>query len=214
MANQGVPGFKSPIRQIAITLTFIKGPQVNGWVKGILEGLKQLHPLADNIKYTYIDFLVHFKAQFTDSTKQETTQASLNRLTFHFSNINQYISDFKMLAQKARYTRGSRELMNMSLKGLYTTSDVVERVIDKSPTDYYDLKEKTIAVVKNRQLLNAMKRSTTTSAFQRPFQCFNRPRPPPQFNSSNAPCTMNNIPVPMDLSRGQFLPNRGRQDQW
>ncbi len=71
MANQGVPGFESPIQCIAIALTFIKGPQVNGWVEGILEGLKQLHPIADNIKYTYINFLAQFKAQFTDSTRQE-----------------------------------------------------------------------------------------------------------------------------------------------
>ncbi len=39
--------------------------------------------------------------------------------------------------------------MNVFLKGLQTASDVIERVINKSPTDYYDLKEKTIAVVKN-----------------------------------------------------------------
>ena len=57
MANQGVPRFESLIRRVAITLMFIKGPQVNGWVKGILEGLKQLHPINDNIKYTYLNFL-------------------------------------------------------------------------------------------------------------------------------------------------------------
>ncbi len=87
MANQGVLGFELPIRQIAITLTFIKGPQVNGWVEGILEGLEQLHPIANNIEYTYIDFLACFEVQFMDSTKQETTQASLNHLTFRFCYI-------------------------------------------------------------------------------------------------------------------------------
>ena len=38
--------------------------------------------------------------------------------------------------------------MNAFLKGLKTAPDIVERVIDKSPMDYYDLKEKTILVVK------------------------------------------------------------------
>ncbi len=107
MANQGVPGFKSPIRRITITLTFIKGPQVDGWVEGILEGLKQLHPIDNNVKYTYLNFLMRFKLQFVDSTKQEVTQASLNCLSFHFPSINQYISNFEMLAQKARYTISS-----------------------------------------------------------------------------------------------------------
>jgi len=47
-------------------------------------------------------------------------QASLDQLTFRFPNIDQYISNFKMLAQKAQYTIGSRELMNDFLKGLKT----------------------------------------------------------------------------------------------
>jgi len=153
MANQGVPGFKSPIQCIAITLTFIKGPQVDGWVEGILEGLKQLHPINNNIKYTYLNFLSQFKSQFTDSMKQEVAQVSLDHLTFHFPNINQYISNFEMLVRKARYTIGSWELMNMFLKGLHTFPHIVERIINKSPTNYYDLKEKTITVVKNQQLL-------------------------------------------------------------
>ena len=85
-----------------------------------------------------------------DSTKQEVTQASLDQLTFLFPNINQYISDFKMLAWKARYTIGSQELMNMFLKGLNQFPHIVERVIDKTPTDYYNLKQKTIVVVKNQ----------------------------------------------------------------
>ena len=36
MANQEVPGFKSPIRHIAIALTFIKGPKVDRWVEAML----------------------------------------------------------------------------------------------------------------------------------------------------------------------------------
>lgn len=165
MANQGVPSFKSPIRQIAIALMFIKGPQVDEWVEGILEGLEQLHPVADNIEYTYIDFLAWFEAQFTNSTKQEVAQVSLDHLMFHFPNINQYISNFKMLPQKARYTIGSWELMNVFLKGLSTAQDVVKRVIDKSPIDYYNLKDKTILVVKNRQLLCAMKGNNNAPPF-------------------------------------------------
>ncbi len=147
MANQGVPGFESPIRQIAIALTFIKGPQVDRWVEGILKGLKQLYLIDNNVEYTYLNFLARFEAQFADSTKQEVAQASLNQLTFHFPSIDQYISNFEMLAQKVRYTIGSRELMNMFLKGLNNVPNIIERVINKTPTDYYDLKQKTITMV-------------------------------------------------------------------
>jgi len=165
-----VPGFKSPIRRITIVLTFIKGPQVDGWVEGILEGLEQLHPVDNNIKYTYLNFLAQFKSQFADSTKQEVAQASLDRLVFHFPNIDQYISDFEMLSRKVKYTIGSRELMNMFLKGLHNYPHIVERVINKSLTDYYDLKEKTITVVKNQQLLHAIKNNSNPAPFRQNFQ--------------------------------------------
>ena len=170
MANQGVPGFESPIQRIAIALTFIKGPQVDGWVEGILEVLEQLHPINDNIEYTYLNFLTRFKSQFADSTKQEVAQASLDRLVFHFPNIDQYISDFEMLSRKVKYTIGSRELMNMFLKGLHNYPHIVERVINKSLTDYYDLKEKTIMVVKNQQLLHAIKNNSNPAPFRQNFQ--------------------------------------------
>ena len=126
MANQGVPGFESPIRCIAIALTFIKGPKVNGWVEAMLQAIEQLHPIQDNIEYTYTDFLHRFQTQFTDSTKQETAQAALDKHHFKFPFIDQYISDFETLVRKAGYTVGSRETMNYFLKGLKTAPDVME----------------------------------------------------------------------------------------
>ena len=115
LTNLRVPGFESPIRRIAITLTFIKGPQVDGWVEGILEGLDQLDPIRDNVEYTYNNFLRRFETNFMDSTRQETAQASLDCLKFHFPDIDQYISTFKTLARKAQYTIGSRETANLFL---------------------------------------------------------------------------------------------------
>jgi len=58
-----------------------------------------------------------------------------------------------MLAQKVSYTKGSHELMNIFLKGLNSAPDVVNWVVDKNSTNYYDLKDKAILVVKNWQLL-------------------------------------------------------------
>jgi len=50
------------------------------------------------VEYTYLNFLTRFEVQFADSTKQEVAQASLDYLSFHFPSIDQYISDFEMLA--------------------------------------------------------------------------------------------------------------------
>ncbi len=100
--------------------------------------------------------------------------------------------------------------MNMFLKGLHNFPHIVERIINKSPTDYYDLKEKTIMVVKNQQLLCAIKNSSNLTPFQQNFQQQPYILRPNQYNSSNAPHSLNNVPVLMDLSRGCAPPNRGR----
>ncbi len=96
----------------------------------------------------------------------------------------------------------------MFLKGFHNFPHIVKRIINKSPTDYYDLKEKAISVVKNQQLLHMIKNSSNPTPFHQHFQ-----RPPPlrtnQYNLLNAPRSFNNIPVPMDLSRGWAPPNRG-----
>jgi hypothetical protein len=100
--------------------------------------------------------------------------------------------------------------MNYFIKGLQTALDVAEKVVEKFPVDYQDLKDKTIIVVKARQLIRAM-RNTGAPPFQRPAQPLN-PRPnQPRYNSSNAPRSWNNVPVPMDVSRGCFPPNRNNQ---
>jgi len=75
-----------------------------------------------------------------------------------------------MLARKARYTIGSQELINMFLKGLHNFPHIIKRIINKSPADYYNLKEKTILVVKNQQLLYAIKNNLNPTPFQQNFQ--------------------------------------------
>jgi hypothetical protein len=54
-----------------------------------------------------------------------------------------------MLARKVGYSIGSRESINFFLKGLNSVPDIMEQVVDKNPTNYYDLKAKAVLVVKN-----------------------------------------------------------------
>jgi hypothetical protein len=96
------------------------------WVEAMLQGIEQLDPIVDNVEYAYTNFLNHFQTQFTDSTRQETAQAALNKHQFKFPFIDQYISDFETLVRKAGYTVGSRESMNYFLKGLKMAPDIME----------------------------------------------------------------------------------------
>ena len=47
--NYGVPGFESPIRLVALALTYIQGPTVANWAREMGQWLDSLNPVLDNI---------------------------------------------------------------------------------------------------------------------------------------------------------------------
>ena len=50
--NIRVPGFESPMRKIAMALTYIKGDKVDRWVERIAKWWDTLDPLIHNVHYT------------------------------------------------------------------------------------------------------------------------------------------------------------------
>jgi len=133
--------------------------------------LDSLHPVNDNYDYIWERFLQSFEAQFQDSAKQQRARMMLDTITFKFPEIDQYIADFEDLARKAGYTVGNDETVSLFLRGLRSSPDVFERVIDKDPQNYFQLKDAAISITKNRQLLNALRRNTTgINPLQRNFQ--------------------------------------------
>jgi len=140
-----------------------------------------------------------------------------------FPEIDQYIAKFEDLAHLAGYTVGNEETINFFLKGL--SQSILEDVM-KPPfaTTYNNIKDRAIQTTKAKQLIEGIRTRRnypSTQMFQNMFgtqqqrPCFfnrgnsyqyqQRPMPPTlQFNSSNAPRSMNNQPVPMDVSHTQF----------
>ena len=125
-ANKGVPGFNSPLRKVAIALTYIKGPRVDGWADDMAVWLDSLHPVNDNYDYIWERFLQSFEAQFQDSAKQQRARMMLDTITFKFPEIDQYIANFEDLARKAGYTVGNDETVSLFLRGLRSSPDVFE----------------------------------------------------------------------------------------
>ncbi len=184
-----------------------------------------------NVHYTWTHFLQAFCEQYLDHAKQQCTGIKLETHKFRFLLINEYMAEFEDLTTLAGYTIGSAETINLFLKGLTSAPDVFDKVMDyPAPTTYHDLRTKAISVVKAQQLVNALKRTAAPIGrfVPQPFWAQNRPPAPvpsrpaprfPQYNSTNAPRWMNNIPVPMDLSRGRAPFNRRggqpqNQGQW
>jgi hypothetical protein len=224
--NQDVAGYNSPIKKVAFTLTLIKGSEVAGWTCDIGAWIDMLDPVADNIPDVWDTFLIEYATQFQDSSCKERARINLENCRMRYPYIDEYISKFEGLARLASYTQGSAELTHYFLKGL--TRSILEEVMrGNAPTGYTAIKQKAIDCTRSQQLLNSLLNRRTGGGFQGgafgQFQCqqqqrqpffrpsnFNNqgggqtnPTPRPQYNSSNAPRSYNNIPVPIavDLDR-------------
>ena len=68
------------MKQMAFTLTLIKGPEVAGWARNMGEVLDTLNPLVDNIPAVWEHFLNEFSAQFQDCQKEGRAQQKLKNL--------------------------------------------------------------------------------------------------------------------------------------
>ena len=86
--NQDVPGFNSPIKKAALTLTLIKGPEVTGWVHDMGHWIDQLNPTIDNVPFVWDQFLQKFTRQFHDSQREDRARIQLENLQMIFPNID------------------------------------------------------------------------------------------------------------------------------
>src|SRR6266851_3723226 len=128
MLNQGVPGFESPIRQVAMALTLIKGEKVDLWVKNMLDSLRRLHPVQHNVPAVWNHFEKAFRAKFTDSTRELRARSQLERLKFRYPDIDSYIAEFEDLIVQAGYNIATQETINLFLKGFNRNRNLLDKV--------------------------------------------------------------------------------------
>jgi hypothetical protein len=221
MLNHGVLGLKSPIRQVALSLTLIKGEKVDLWVKNMIDAIRQLHPVQYNVPTVWNEFKKAFRQKFVDSTGKLCTRNQLDKLKFKYPEIDGHIAEFEDLIVKANYNLASQEAINLFLKGFSHNRSLLDKVFTPPvPKTYEAMKKQMVAIVKSMQLVNSI---TQNAPDFRPFQRNNQPRfpqgnqqtqgfAPRQVNSSNAPPRMHNMPVPTDTSNRACTP-RQRQLQ-
>jgi len=58
--NREVPGFTSPIKKIALTLTLMQGEKVARWAHDIGQALDEMNPAINNIPALWDAFLAEF----------------------------------------------------------------------------------------------------------------------------------------------------------
>ena len=151
--NRQVPGFESTMQKINLALTLMHGKKVAGWVKNVGAALDELNPDTDDIDELWTTFLEEFAQQYTDTQAAERARVALESLRMKAPEINEYISKFEELCNKAGYTMGNTEVTYLFLKGL--PKPILEDVV-KGPQvgTYEDLKDRAIQVTRSQELLH------------------------------------------------------------
>jgi len=204
--NYDVAGFNSPKKKVILVLTFMQGPEVEEWTRGMLQWIQQIDDQS-NMDDVWRIFQKHFYQRFADSQADSTARKELTQLKMRFPNIDSYIADFEQMVRKALYHLGSHKMNQQFLSGL--PRDVAEDVMRyPTPITYQEHTEKALASVRSKVLLrNVFGGNRTFGTFpQQQHPQWNNPRPQgqnPQYNSSNAPRWMNNTPVPMNINRNR-----------
>ena len=181
--------------------------------------INRLDPLVDNIPEVWDHFCLEFATQFLDTAEQETARSELQKLRMEPGKIDQYISKFEELARRAHYTVGNEETARLFLEGL--TTQVMQDVLTTDGLNgYEDYKRWAIDASRNRSILSQILQSRDNrqkggnpryslgpQTYQQRNPFFYRGNNPnyakqtSQYNTSNAPPSMNDQPVAMDLSR-------------
>ncbi len=208
--NYNVAGFNSPKKKVVLVLTFMQGPEVEEWTRRMLQWIQQI-PDESNTDHVWCVFQRRFYRWFTDTQADSTARKELTHLKMRFPDIDSYIADFEQTVRKALYHLGSHEMNQQFLSGL--PRDVAEDVMRyPTPITYQEHTEKALASVRSKVLLQNVfggNRNFGTFAPQQQRPQWNSVCPQgqntPQYNSSNAPCWMNNTPVPMNIDRNRAL---------
>ena len=217
LINYDIPALASFIKRIAIALTCIKRPEVNRWTQQQLEWLMTLQ-LADDNNTMYQQFIANFHACFMDSQKAQRARIELQMLKMTWPEIDEYISKFESIAHEAGYNPADPNTMQQFLQGL--PQSIGQKVLEDTMAETYDqMKKKAISITASQCIIHALykqpsrntpPRSNFQTNWQTRGQCFqsNQGQQPQHqgfgqtpFNSTTAPRSWNNQPVPMDLNR-------------
>jgi hypothetical protein len=202
---------RSPMTRVAMCLSTMEGPDVEEWKRDVGKWFDRLNPDIDDRPGVWLTFEEEFKKQFEDSQREPRARMELQELEMKWPLIDKYVSDFEKLARMSGYNHTNPETMHYFMGGLPKSilTDVLRPPV---PLTYHKMKSKAVEAVRSRVLIDTMTKGRTignrpmTNLFPSRNQRPQTSRPfsnQPRFNSTTAPPSYNNRPVPMDLGRGK-----------
>jgi hypothetical protein len=200
---------RSPMTRVAMCLSTMEGPDVEEWKRDVGKWFDRLNPDIDDRPGVWLTFEEEFKKQFEDSQREPRARMELQELEMKWPLIDKYISDFEKLARMSGYNHTNPETMHYFMGGLPKSilTDVLRPPV---PLTYHKMKSKAVEAVRSRVLIDTMTKGRMignrpmTNLFPSRNQ---RPQPSrpfsnqPRFNSTTAPPSYNNRPIPMDVGR-------------
>ena len=204
-----------------MALSFMSGETICHWKMRMLEWACPLAMVDDQALWD--QFLVQFQAKYTNTQRGDQAREMIDTIKMKGIAIDQYISDFIRLAEDAQYDLGAMGTWQFFLQGL--PRDVGVEVIKANPQDWATLRQTAIDATNAwnriniafgnhfsliRSHMNQSPRAAMRS-FQQNWQqnMLSTQAPRPQYNSSNAPRSLNNVPVPMDMGARARANQRG-----
>ena len=189
----------------------VSGETIRHWKMQMLEWARPIAMPDDQALWD--QFLVQFRAKYADTQRGNRAWETIDMIKMKGIAIDQYISDFVRLAEDAQYDLGATGTWRFFLRGL--PRDVGVEVIKANPQDWATLCQTAIDATNawnhiniafgNRfssvRLQGDNNQRTTTRPSQQNWRqnTLSTQVPRPQYNSSNAPCNFNNVPVPMNM---------------
>ncbi len=95
---------RDPIKKAIYFLSFMKGNKMKGWTRMQSKWLQDVEENLEILPHTQNAWQVvehNFKQAFVDYAVKEKAQDKLHKLKMKEGNINQYITDFQLLAMDA-----------------------------------------------------------------------------------------------------------------
>jgi hypothetical protein len=141
--NWDVPGYSSPIRKVAFTLSLLKGPEVASWAKSISDWIDGLDPMFENIPLVWLLFLQCFEDRFANTTRQEVAHQELDKLKLNQMNIDAHIAKFEELVGRAGFDLNTEENPYRFLCTFNQRPNILRRIMDpEAPAGYEATREK------------------------------------------------------------------------
>ena len=147
--NRQHPAMRRPYDRVMLALSYMRGSTtIRNWVKAEMKKIDELtsvsrhHPVPYESERLWMEFRADFENAFTNTTKVQDAEAALEQIHINREeSIDEYISRFEDLMQKAGWGEYDRGTINTFRRGLHDAMQKAIFLKDPIPVSFEGWKE-------------------------------------------------------------------------